>query len=94
MSLTEFSTSTSKNSSSGPGGCADELLRVCLDDCELLQLLFLAAEDLARGNAPPAAKPFMTAAMTALSKKDGNCRRDFLPPIGCGDIGEAIHERG
>ena len=63
-------TSPSK-SAPGPGGCTNELLRVCLDDCELLQLLFLAAEDLARGNAPPAAKPFMTATMTALSKKDG-----------------------
>ncbi len=61
-------------SAPGPGGCTNELLRVCLDDSELLQLLFLAAEDLARGNAPPAAKPFMTATMTALSKKDGGVR--------------------
>ena len=49
-------------------------MRVCLDDCELLRSLFLAAEDLARENAPQAAKPFMTATMTALSKKDGGVR--------------------
>ena len=33
----------------GPGGCTNEMLRVCLDDREVLQLLFRAAEDAARG---------------------------------------------
>ena len=61
-------TSPSK-SAPGPGGCTNELLCVCLDDNELLQLLFLAAEDLARGNA--AAKLFIIATVTVLSEKDG-----------------------
>ena len=30
--------------SAGPGGCTNEMLRVCLDDAEVLQLLFRAAE--------------------------------------------------
>ena len=31
-----------------PGGCSYEMLKVCLDDAELLQLLTAAAEDFAR----------------------------------------------
>ena len=59
----------------GPGGCANEFLRVCLDDEESLQLLYLAAQDLASGRAPPEAYDlFMLATMTALSKKDGGVR--------------------
>ena len=38
--------------SAGPGGCTNEMLRVCLDDTEVLQLLFRAAEDFARTNVP------------------------------------------
>ena len=34
----------------GPGGCTNEMLRVCLDDDETLQLFMSAAEDFARGN--------------------------------------------
>ena len=34
--------------SAGPGGCTNEMLRVCLDDAEVHQLLFRAAEDFAR----------------------------------------------
>ena len=26
----------------GPGGCSNEMLRVCFDDCEVFQLLFRA----------------------------------------------------
>ena len=33
----------------GPGGCTNEMLRFCLDDAEILLLLFDAAEDFARG---------------------------------------------
>ena len=33
--------------SPGPGGCTNEMLRLCLDDPELVQLLFRAAEDCA-----------------------------------------------
>ena len=36
----------------GPGGCTNEMLRVCLDDAEILSLLCDAAEDFARGEIP------------------------------------------
>ena len=46
------------------------MLRVCLDDSELLQLLRLATEDFARGTAPEEAMNlFKMATMTALRKK-------------------------
>ena len=48
--------------------------RVCLDDPEVTQLLFLAAEDLARGTAHVASRPFLLATMTALQKRDGGVR--------------------
>ena len=32
----------------GPGGCTNEMLKVCLEDRQVLQLLFRAAEDAAR----------------------------------------------
>ena len=38
--------------SPGPGGCTNEMLRVCLDDAEVLHLLFRAREDFARGISP------------------------------------------
>ena len=38
--------------SPGPGRCTNEMLRVCLDDHELFQLLFSASEDFARGTGP------------------------------------------
>ena len=48
------------------------MLRVCLDDCEVLQLLLLAAEDFARGSAPAEVTQLFTlATMTAVSKTDG-----------------------
>ena len=57
---------------SGPGGCTNEMLRVCLDDAEVFQLLFRAAEDLTRTNVPESvSKAFMVASMTALQKHDG-----------------------
>ena len=59
----------------GPGGCTNEMLRVCLDDIETTQLLFRAVEDLARGEVPEAAsRPLMLATMTALEKKNGRVR--------------------
>ena len=62
-------------SASGPGGCTNEMLRVCLDDLELLQLLTTAAEDFARGATPPCVSHMFTmASMTALQKKDGGVR--------------------
>ena len=54
-----------------PSGSAS-ILRVCLDDGELLQLLHLAAQDFAR----PAevARLFMMATITAIRKSDGGVR--------------------
>ena len=56
-----------------PGrGCTNEMLRVCLDGHELLQLLFSASEDFARGSVPPTVgRVLMVATMTALQKPDG-----------------------
>ena len=52
------------------------MLRVCLDDREVLQLLFRAAEDAARGEMPQSVcRAFMSATMMALQKKDGGARR-------------------
>ena len=51
------------------------------DDCEVLQLFLSAAEDLARGSAPPEETHFFMMAMTALSTTDAavlssrNCGR-------------------
>ena len=53
----------------------NEMLRVCLDDHETLELLTSAAEDFARATAPDEArKSFMLATMAALQKKDGGVR--------------------
>ena len=44
----------------GPGGCTNEMLHVCLDDHETLELLTSAAEDYARVTVPDEArKSFM-----------------------------------
>ena len=62
-------------SSPRPGGCTNEMLRVCLDDEEVLQLLYLAAQDFAQGGAPTEASHVFTMAnMTALQKNDGGVR--------------------
>ena len=48
------------------------MLRLCLDDMELFQLLFRAAEDFARAQVPDAVmKAFMSATMTAFQKPEG-----------------------
>ena len=53
--------------SPGPGGCSNEMWRVCLDDFEVLQLFFRAAEDFARADVPDGTRAaFMSATMTAL----------------------------
>ena len=44
--------SAPSGTSPGPVGCTNEMLRVCLDDREVLQLLFRAAEDAARAEMP------------------------------------------
>ena len=61
-------------SASGPGGCTNEMLRVCLDDVETLALLVSVAEDFARAETPDVTRSFMLATMTALQKKDGRVR--------------------
>ena len=58
----------------GRGGCTNEMLKVCLDDAKVSQLLFLAAQDMARAQIPESAKTFVFATMTALQKKDGGVR--------------------
>ena len=51
------------------------MLRVCLDDGELFQLLYLAAQDFADGSAPAEVCQALTrATMTALRKTDGGVR--------------------
>ena len=51
------------------------MLRVCLDDEGVLQLLYLAAQDFAQGGAPTEASHVFTLAhMTALQKNDGVVR--------------------
>ena len=57
----------------GLGRCSNEMLKVCLDD-ETCQLLFLVAEDFARGTAPNVSQCFMLANLSALQKKDGGVR--------------------
>ena len=67
--------SAPSGSAPGPGGCTYEMLKVCLGDAEATHLLFRAAEDLARAEAPePITRAFMSATMTALSKPDGGVR--------------------
>ena len=61
-------------SAPGPGGCTNEMLKVCLDDAEVMQHLFLAAQDMARAQIPHSARTFMFATMTALRKEDGGVR--------------------
>ena len=56
-------------SASGPGGCTNEVLRVCLEDPEVLQLLSAAAEDFTRGTAPLCAtRAFTMATMTTFRR--------------------------
>ena len=57
-----------------PGGCSYEVLKVCLDDPEVTHLLFMAAEDMARGTASEASRSFLLATTTAISKRDGGVR--------------------
>ena len=50
----------------------NEMFRICLDDAEVLHLLFRAGEDFARASVPEAIiEAFMAATMTALQKPDG-----------------------
>ena len=67
--------SAPKGSAAGPGGCTYEMLQVCLDDVELLQVLASAAEDFARAAVPRVVfEAFQQAHITALQKKDRGVR--------------------
>ena len=67
--------SAPSGSASGPGGCTNEILRVCLDDKETLLLLIAAAQEFARATVPDTIfRSFMLAHMTGLRKKDGGVR--------------------
>ena len=58
-----------------PGGCTNEMLRTCLCDPEVFQLLFREAEDCASASvAEKIRKAFISASMTALQKPDGGVR--------------------
>ena len=60
-----------------PSGSANEMLRICLDDCQVV--LQLAAPDFARGTAPAeTAWLVMLATMTALSKPDAGVTGTFF----------------
>ena len=62
-------------SSPWPGGCTNEILKVCLEDTETLELLTSAAGDFARATVPrKMSECFMLASMTALQKRDGGVR--------------------
>ena len=61
-------------SSPGPGGRTYEMLKVCLNDNDTLQLLTLVTEDFARAQTPATTRAFMTSTMTALQKKEGGCQ--------------------
>ena len=57
------------------GGCTNEMLKVCFDDKETLQLLGLTAADFARATSPRNVTHCSTlATLTALQKKDGGVR--------------------
>ena len=68
------SASAPSGSAPGPGECTHEMLKLCLDDAETSHLLFRAAEDLARAQAPDCiTRAFVGATMTALQQSDGWC---------------------
>ena len=84
-------------SAPGPGGCTNEMLKVCLDDAEVSQLLFLAAQDMARAQIPESAKTFMLATMTALQKKDGGAGgivTVLFSQVGRQNVGPPVREGG
>ena len=58
-----------------PGGCTNEMLRVCSDDPEALLLLTSAVEGFARASVPEGIfNCFTMATMTALQKREGGIR--------------------
>ena len=85
--------------SPGPGGCSNEISKVCLDDHEGLKLLLSATEDFAKAAVPDSVfKAFMVARMTALQKPDGSIRgiatgtvfRRLLAKTIAGQFGTAV----
>ena len=73
--FTKCLASAPSGSAPGPGGCTYEMFKLCLDDAETSLLLFRAAEDLARAQAPDCiTRAFMCATMTAFQKQDGGVR--------------------
>ena len=89
----------SRKSSAVQASCVcDELLRVCLDDHETLDLLCSAAEDFARAQPPhDVMRTFMLANITALQKKDGGVRGiatgTSFQTFGVEDSDPTIHDR-
>ena len=67
--------SAPSGSAPGPGGCTNEILRVCLDNKETLLMLLAAGQEFARATVPDTIfRSFMLANMTGLRKKDGGVR--------------------
>ena len=86
-------------SAPGPGGCTNELLRVCLDDCEVLQLLFVfGSRRFGPGQRTTSSQAFHDSNDDSSVEEgwrcSGHCHRDFFPQVGGENIGEAVHERG
>ena len=62
-------------SSPGPGGCSNEMLKVCLDNTEALHILISAAGDFGRLSVPDCIfQAFTMATMTAHQKPDRGIR--------------------
>ena len=82
----------------GQGGCTNEMLKVCLDDHENLQLLFCAADEFARGDVPRGVGHcFTLATLTALQKNDGGVRGiagHLVSLVGCQNSCEAVRQAG
>ena len=67
--------SAPRGSAAGPGGCTYEMLQVCLDDVEVLQMLTSAAEKFSIAALPRVVSKLSSKHnMTALLKRDGGVR--------------------
>ena len=71
------------------------MLRVCLDDAEVSQLLFLAAQDMARAQIPESAKTFMLDSSPEKGWRSARHRNgDLLSQVGRQNVGPPVREGG
>ena len=84
--------SAPSGSSPGPGGCTNEMSRVCLDDHEALLLLTSAAEDFARASVPGHLHLFHHGHNDGIAQAGGrhpwHCNQHVIPQIGRKDDGQ------